>query len=79
MLGRVTECDPPRRLVFTWRTPDGQGETEVEVQFRADGDGTRLSLEHRGWERIGPGAEKASGEYVRGWDDVLGHYAAQVG
>jgi uncharacterized protein YndB with AHSA1/START domain len=48
--GRVTLWEPPTRLVFDWRNlnfaPDEK--TEVEVRFEAIGDGTRVTVEHRG-------------------------------
>ena len=32
-VGRVIVCDPPHRIVFTWKDPDWRGDTEVEVTF----------------------------------------------
>jgi uncharacterized protein YndB with AHSA1/START domain len=41
--------------------------TEVEVAFTSTGDGgTRIDLEHRGWEALGPDAAKRQG-YDDGW------------
>jgi uncharacterized protein YndB with AHSA1/START domain len=50
--GRVLAYDPPRRLVLCWQISadfkhDADLLTEVEVLFIADGDGTRVELEHR--------------------------------
>ena len=50
VVGRVTPCEPPHRIVFTWENPDWEGRTEVEVRFAAEGKATRVELEHRGWE-----------------------------
>jgi uncharacterized protein YndB with AHSA1/START domain len=75
-LGVVTEYAPPSRIVFTWKSPDWDGPTEVEVRFAADGDGTRLELEHRGWERAGEAAGKVAPRYSGGWDTILARYAA---
>jgi uncharacterized protein YndB with AHSA1/START domain len=69
--GTVTAWEPPHRLVYTWHP--GRGEEtaqEVEVLFIPDGEGTRVNLEHRGWERA-PGKR---GSYDEGWDFVLGRY-----
>jgi uncharacterized protein YndB with AHSA1/START domain len=67
----ITAWEPPGRFMLNWRVnPDKIG-TEVEVRFSADGDETRVDLEHRGWEKCGPG-ERAS--YDGGWDFVLGKY-----
>ncbi len=50
--GRVDVCEPPRRLVVTFRDSDphpGQPEqTEIEVTLTPDGDGTLLVAEERG-------------------------------
>ena len=35
---------------------------------RAEGAGTRVDLEHRGWERAGAAAEKAGPGYGGGWE-----------
>ncbi len=53
-VGRVLEWKPGELLRFGWRQGDFQpGETtEVQVRFEPAGGGTRVSLEHRGWDRI---------------------------
>lgn len=53
-LGRVRVWEPGARLVFDWRNRNfapGQV-TEVEVRFEPDAGGTRVTVEHRGWETI---------------------------
>jgi uncharacterized protein YndB with AHSA1/START domain len=53
-IGRILAWEPPARLVFSWRQasfpPDL--ETEVEVRFEAVDHGTRVSVEHRGFDRV---------------------------
>jgi uncharacterized protein YndB with AHSA1/START domain len=74
----VLEWDPPARLVLEWNILNAEDSpTEVEVRFLPDGSGTRVELEHRGWERIGEGAEKRA-NYDTGWDFVLGRYVDRV-
>lgn len=46
-IGRVTAWEPGRSLVLT----DNEG-TEVEVTFQPDGGGTRVTLTHRGLDRL---------------------------
>src|SRR5262245_45815862 len=69
----VLVWEPPHRVVLSWYPGRGPAEaTEVEVSFQADGDRTRVVLEHRGWERIT--AERAAAarpSYRTGWDLVL--------
>jgi hypothetical protein len=53
-LGRVLVWKPAEQLVFEWRARNfepGQ-RTEVEVRFEAVAGGTRVTLEHRGWDSI---------------------------
>jgi len=76
VIGRVTAYEPPARVVFTWQPPSWTGPTEVEVRFSAEGEGTRVRLEHRGWETAGTAALERRDNYGRGWDLVLSRYAA---
>ena len=70
--GRVLVWDPPARLVLAWK-PNGSPlpPTELELNFRREGMGTRVQLEHRAWERLGAKAEKARAAYVTGWPKVF--------
>jgi uncharacterized protein YndB with AHSA1/START domain len=73
--GAVLEWEPPHRLVLAWKTNDDPNPpTEVEVRFTADGDGTRVDLEHRGWERLGEDGAEARESYDNGWPLVLGRF-----
>jgi hypothetical protein len=74
-VGRVIACEPPRRFVVTWKSPDWEGPTELEVRFEPEGAGTRLELEHRGWE-IGPKAQASMKNFEGGWVTVLARYAS---
>lgn len=75
--GTVTAWEPPVRVVFSWhpgRTADEA--TEVEVRFLGDEHGTRVELEHRGWDLLADGADRRLG-YTgpSAWGAVLDHYA----
>jgi uncharacterized protein YndB with AHSA1/START domain len=72
-IGSVTVYEPPERIVFTWgeATEEWAAPTEVEVRFTEEGDGTRVDLEHRAFERIGPDAEATAKQYESGWVAVL--------
>jgi uncharacterized protein YndB with AHSA1/START domain len=66
---------PPSGFTIAWKVdPEAVAETEVEVRFTPDGDGTRVVLEHRNWERLGAGAAEARDGYDNGWEMVLGCY-----
>jgi len=70
--GRIMVWDPPARLVIAWKpNKKPHPPTELELSFRAEGGGTRVLLEHRGWERLGNAAEKIRAGYVQGWPKVF--------
>jgi uncharacterized protein YndB with AHSA1/START domain len=66
--GTILAWDPPTRFVMSWKPTMVDGpSTEVELRFTSTGDGTtRIDLEHRGWELLGPDAAKQRG-YEDGW------------
>jgi uncharacterized protein YndB with AHSA1/START domain len=76
-IGRVIACDPPHRIVFTWKSPRWPGETEVEVTFTPEGERTRVNVEHRGFERLGPLEEAATRQFGGGWPRVLQAFVAR--
>jgi uncharacterized protein YndB with AHSA1/START domain len=74
----VLEWEPPNRLVLAWNILERAGElTEVEVRFLPEDGGTRVELEHRGWENVEVEAVEKRANYDTGWDFVLGSYAAR--
>jgi uncharacterized protein YndB with AHSA1/START domain len=78
--GRVLAWDPPERLLLSWHPgrPAAVAQ-EVEVRFTAEGSGTRVDLEHRGWARLGADAAEARRSYEGGWQVVLVTCFAQAG
>ena len=65
---------------YTWY-PDRTAESsqDIEVRFEPEGSGTRLTLTHTGWERLGKEARKARRGYPIGWAYVMQLYAGQKG
>ena len=53
-VGRISIWQPGERLALSWRqatfAPDQS--TELDVRFEAIGDETRVTVEHRAWDRI---------------------------
>jgi uncharacterized protein YndB with AHSA1/START domain len=72
----IVGWQPPNGFVLTWRVNPEKTGTEVEVTFSEEGDRTRVDLEHRGWEKSGPGERS---NYDGGWAYVLGKYESAAG
>ncbi len=68
----ILECDPPRRLVHTWRSlydPELEAEPESRVTWEIEaqaGSFSKLTLIH---DRLGDSPKTASS--VRGWSYIL--------
>jgi uncharacterized protein YndB with AHSA1/START domain len=87
--GTVLEWEPPRRFVLAWQIthqwgyePDLVKASEVEVTFTPLTAGsTRVDLEHRYFERMGPGGDvmrlQVSAE--GGWGTLLQLFASKAG
>jgi uncharacterized protein YndB with AHSA1/START domain len=75
-VGRVTAFEPPSRVAFTWRQPSWNADTLVEVRFSAEADGTRVTLEHGGWEALSGTPPKLFESYSDGWALILSRFAA---
>jgi uncharacterized protein YndB with AHSA1/START domain len=87
-IGPVLAWDPPAHLAFGWRQlgfPDGRS-TEVSVRFEPVETGTRVTVEHVGWEDI-PQANVARHGFPLGpfqqrlaewWQDLLRSLAADA-
>lgn len=80
--GRVLLVEPPSRIVLQWQISGSWGfdpsvDTEVDVRFFAEGDHTRVELEHRKLEAYGDGAEqmRAAFDGKGGWGDILDRFA----
>lgn len=79
--GEIIEWDPGARLVITWHPGEAAGPgSEVEVVFEPTDAGTRVVLEHRGWEAFGDQAAARRRSYVGPgtWGSVLEHFCDLV-
>jgi uncharacterized protein YndB with AHSA1/START domain len=80
-LGQVTVWEPGHRVSFGWRHPDWPPDagTDVHVRFEPTTSGTRVELEHRGWEHVPPPQSDHGPAwapiYSEGWSALLGRYA----
>jgi uncharacterized protein YndB with AHSA1/START domain len=73
--GRTWHLDPDWKF-----DPDPATATEVEVTFERTGDGTLVTVEHRGFGVHGaPGGEmRDSVDSSGGWPELLERYAARA-
>lgn len=74
-VGSVLTCEPPHRIVFTWTAAGWEADTEVEVRFTPEDEGTRVDLEHRLFERLGTIAFDIAAQYGGGWPRVMTAFA----
>ena len=66
--------DPPRKLVFTWRSPyTGEGPSVVTVVLTPRGSETHLLLTH---EKL---PEEATASHESGWGSILDHLGLLLG
>jgi uncharacterized protein YndB with AHSA1/START domain len=82
--GRVIGWEPPRRLSLTWQIsprrepqPDPAQASTIEVVFAAPRPGvTRMTFEHRDFERHGAGAREYRDAMAspQGWPWILERY-----
>ena len=72
-IGRITLWEPPQRLIYTWRAPNWEAETVVDIRFEQVEGGTRVAVRHTGWEAAG--AEAGAAGYGEGLVEILERFA----
>jgi uncharacterized protein YndB with AHSA1/START domain len=73
--GEILDWEPPHRLRYLWHIRrDRSDATEVEIRFAGSGDGTLVSIVHRGWERLGAMGPEWRDRNRQGWAGLLPHF-----
>jgi len=77
--GRFMIFEDGTRVVFAWHPgiPETSA-TEVEINFFPIGSSTRVVIEHRHWERLGPRASFVRAIMDGGWPGVLARFEARA-
>ena len=78
--GQVVEWDRPRRLRYLWRiATEAENATDVEIAFTPMAEeGTRVDIEHGGWDRLGEFGRTWRDANVAGWTGVLPAYQIET-
>lgn len=71
----VVEAVENERIAFTWNANDIGAETLVVIQLEPAGAGTRLTLDHTGFEGALPGA---AGRHAAGWTSAMKSLETQL-
>ena len=69
-----------RRLRYLWRiATDAENATDVEIDFtQVPEEGTRIDIEHAGWDRLGDFGRTWRDANVAGWTGVLPAYQSET-
>ena len=71
--GTVSAWEPGRRVAFSWHPGRDPATAQwIEVAFRPNPAGTRVTLLHGGWESLGERAVASRDGYLTGWRIVIG-------
>jgi uncharacterized protein YndB with AHSA1/START domain len=72
-LARIKEVIPGKKLSYTWRYEDSQGDSLVTFEIFPEGDKTRVKLTHEGVDNFDPNNPSfARKNFVAGWNEILG-------
>jgi hypothetical protein len=76
--GQVTGWNPPSSISYIWHLRQDRADaSEVEITFAADeSGGSRVSIEHRGWNALGARGAGQRELNQRGWTHLLPHFQA---
>jgi uncharacterized protein YndB with AHSA1/START domain len=75
--GEITLWRPPDQLGYLWHLRrDPADATEVLIRFSGHAGGTRVEIEHSGWERLGAEGPEWRSRNQDGWTSLLPHFQA---
>ncbi len=73
-IGHISLWQPPTNLTYSWRDPNWQGETEIQLHFAPTGEGTQVLYQQDGFARAG--VPELAAYYQIGCRQTLSAYVA---
>ena len=73
----VLDCDPPRRLAFSWSAGPLVG-TRGSFRLEPEGMGTRIFFEHAGFSETAAFGNQAFRGAAAGWAQMLGQLQTMI-
>jgi uncharacterized protein YndB with AHSA1/START domain len=71
-LCKVTEVVPRKKLTYSWRYKDHEGNSFVTFELSDESGKTKVKLTHAGLETFPPLADFAKESFVAGWTEIIG-------
>ncbi|PYI77961.1 MAG: SRPBCC domain-containing protein [Verrucomicrobia bacterium] len=71
-LCKITKVIPQKKLAYTWRYANEEGNSLVTFELFAEGDKTRLKLTHEGIETFPKTPAYARKNFEAGWTTLIG-------
>lgn len=80
VVGRILTWDPPAHLAFEWRGVNFKPHesTKVDIAFESSGEGTLVTIDHRGWSDIPEGHPARHGLSGRDFTRMIGMWWASL-
>ena len=74
----VKEVIPQKKLVYSFQSKVTKVETLVTITLAKEGNGTRLTLIHTGWDALPPDEQGVADNYGGGWGAGLEKLRGQI-
>ena len=71
-LCKITEVIVGKKLTYSWRYKDYEGNSFVSFELFPEGDKTRLKLTHTGLETFPANPDFRKENFAAGWSDIIG-------
>lgn len=71
-LCKITEVIVGKKLTYSWRYKDYEGNSFVSFELFPEGDKTRLKLTHEGLETFPAHPDFRKESFAAGWTDIIG-------